>query len=87
VFDWREGTDGFVDEVVRAATALDKSAWARSREGVSIRISTRLDDLSDTERRVAVARLRGFYRAFRPLFDQLGTPRGIEPPTENLFPM
>ncbi|MFP8881697.1 MAG: exosortase/archaeosortase family protein, partial [Myxococcota bacterium] len=87
VFDWREGTDGFGDEVVRAATALDKSAWARSREGVSIRISTRLDDLSDTERRVAVARLRAFYRAFRPLFDQLGTPRGIEPSTEKIFPM
>jgi exosortase len=74
VFDWKEGTDGFVDEVVRAAAALDRSGWARPREGVSIRISTRLRDLSDTERSAALARLSGFYRTFRPLLDDLGTP-------------
>ncbi len=87
VMDWSEGTNGFVDEVVRAATALDRSAWARSREGVSLRISSVLGDLSGAERAAALARLRGFYQTFRHELDQLGTPREIESPKENLFPM
>jgi exosortase len=76
VLDWTEGTDGFIDEVVRAAASIDKSAWARAREGVSIRLSTRLKGLSDAERAAAMARLRGFYATFRPMLDLLGTPRG-----------
>jgi EpsI family protein len=76
VLDWNEGTRGLLDEVARSALGLNTSFWDRPREGVALRLSTRLRDSTERVHQVAEARLRGFYSAIRPRLDQLGYPRG-----------
>lgn len=76
ILDWTEGTEGLLHEILRSALGLDTSAWQRPREGVAIRLGTRLRDTTPGAREVAEARLRAFYAAIRPDLDQLGYPRG-----------
>jgi EpsI family protein len=75
VFDWTEGGKGLGDEIFRFATAIDNSAWSRSRDGVAFRISTPLPDPSAARQAGAEALLLDFYRSVRPKLDLVGFQR------------
>jgi EpsI family protein len=72
VIDWTEGTRGLAHETYRFVTALDTSAWSRSREGVAVRISTPLRSTSPAGQAAGESLLLDFYRTLRPKIDLVG---------------
>jgi len=86
VIDWTEGGEGLADEIFRFATALDSSAWHRSRDGVAVRLSTPLQGTSPWQQAAAEALLLDFYRSLRPKLDLVGFWHGADSRGGKAFP-
>jgi len=73
VIDWTEGDAGLAGETLRYVAALDNSRWARSREGIAVRIATSLRNPSPAGQAAAESLLLDFYRSLRPKLDLVGS--------------